>query len=127
MRPAADPPCRVPRGWRAIAPLLLMLAAAPLARGQEPFSPAARGDRVLRDLPAPGNDLYAIGYAGAGNLGNETAIYRDLRHYKVDAGVGIEAGASYRKYRAFLGALVAKTLVNGVGGFRLLFSLKSYR
>jgi hypothetical protein len=71
--------------------------------------------------------LYAIGYAGTGNLGNETSIYTELSDYKVDVGAGFEAAVSWRHYRAFLGALLAKTVVNGVGGARFLVTLKTYR
>ena len=71
--------------------------------------------------------LYAIGYAGAGNLGNETSIYTEFSDYKVDVGVGFEAAVAWRHYRAFLGAMVAQTVVNGVGGARFLVTLKSYR
>jgi hypothetical protein len=73
------------------------------------------------------NSLYVVGYTGAGNVGNETSTYGRLRDYKVDVGVGFESAVSYRRYRAFLGALVAKTVVNGIGGARLLITLKTYR
>lgn len=73
------------------------------------------------------NSLYAIGYAGAGNVGDGGRVYGAFDEYKVDAGVGIEASLSYRRTQAFLGALAARTVVHGVGGFRFLLSLKSYR
>jgi hypothetical protein len=73
------------------------------------------------------NSLYVVGFTGAGNVGNETSIYGRLQDYKVDVGVGFESAVSYRRYRAFLGALVAKTVVNGIGGARLLITLKTYR
>jgi hypothetical protein len=60
-------------------------------------------------------------------VGNETSIYGRFGDYKVDVGVGFESAVSYRRYRAFLGALVAKTVVNGIGGARLLITLKTYR
>ncbi len=72
------------------------------------------------------SSLYAIFYTGTGNVGDETSVYGDLREYRVDAGGGVEAALSYRRYRAFLGALVAKTFVNGKGDFRFLLSLKTY-
>jgi hypothetical protein len=71
--------------------------------------------------------LYLIGYAGAGNVGNEKSVYTRLSDYKVDVGVGFEAAISFRRYRAFLGALAAKTVVNGVGSPRLLIVLRTYR
>jgi hypothetical protein len=71
--------------------------------------------------------LYAVGYAGAGNVGNENRIYTRFRDYKVDAGIGFETALSWRRYRAFLGALVAKTVVNGVGSGRLLVTFRTYR
>lgn len=73
------------------------------------------------------NSLYTILYAGAGNVGDDTAIYREFGDYKVDVGAGIEAALAYRRYRAFLGALVAKTVVNGSGSVRFLLSFKTYR
>lgn len=73
------------------------------------------------------NSLYAIGYAGAGNVGDGGRVYGAFDEYRVDAGVGIEASFSYRSTQAFLGALAARTVVRGVGGFRFLLSLKSYR
>ncbi len=84
-------------------------------------------DVPVRVLGLDWTSLYAIGYAGAGNLGNETSIYTRLRDYKVDVGAGFEAALAWRHYRAFLGALVAKTVVNGVGGARFLVTLKTYR
>ena len=84
-------------------------------------------DESRRFLGLHWNSLYAIGYAGAGNVGNEKSIYTRIQDYKVDAGVGFEASLSWRSYRALLGALAAKTLVNGVGGPRLLITLRTYR
>ncbi len=84
-------------------------------------------DAPRRLLGLDWTSLYAIGYAGAGNLGNETAIYTRLRDYKVDAGAGFEAALAWRHYRAFLGALVARTVVNGVGGARFLVTFKTHR
>jgi hypothetical protein len=71
--------------------------------------------------------LYVVGYSGAGNVGNETSVFTRLSDYKVDVGVGFESALSFRRYRAFLGVLAAKTVVNGVKGPRLLITLKSYR
>jgi len=73
------------------------------------------------------NSLYAVGYAAAGNVGNEKSIYTRIRDYKVDAGVGFEASLSWRSYRALLGALAAKTVINGIKGPRLLITLRTYR
>ena len=87
---------------------------------------------IFRDAARPflglrWNSLYAIGYAGAGNVGDGARVYGAFDEYKVDAGVGFEASLSYQKTQAFLGALAARTVVHGVGGFRFLLSLKSYR
>jgi Omp85 superfamily domain len=73
------------------------------------------------------NSLYAVAYAGAGNVGDETRIYGQFRDYRVDVGVGFETALSWRRYRAFLGALAAKTVVNGVGSGRLLITFRTYR
>jgi hypothetical protein len=73
------------------------------------------------------NSLYAVGYVGTGNVGSETGIYSDFGDYKVDVGVGFETALSWRRYRAFLGALAAKTVVNGVGGGRFLVTFRTYR
>jgi hypothetical protein len=73
------------------------------------------------------NSLYAVGYLGSGNVGNETAAYTRFRDYKWDVGLGFETAISWLRYRAFLGALAAKTVVNGVGGGRLLVTLRTYR
>jgi hypothetical protein len=71
--------------------------------------------------------LYAIGYAGTGNVGDEGSVFGDFSRYRVDAGAGFEASVGYRRTRAFLSGLVARTLINGRGGVRFLFSLKTYR
>lgn len=84
-------------------------------------------DTPRRILGIDSNSLYAIGYGGAGNVGNETRIYGRLRDYKVDLGVGFETALSWRRYRAFLGALAVKTVVRGVGSGRLLVTLRTYR
>ena len=84
-------------------------------------------DESRRFLGVNWNSLYAIGYAAAGNVGNEKSIYTRIQDYKVDAGVGFEASLSWRSYRALLGALAAKTVVNGVRGPRLLITLRTYR
>jgi hypothetical protein len=80
-----------------------------------------------RFLGLDSNSLYAVGYVGAGNVGDETRVYRRFRDYKVDIGVGFETALSWRRYRAFLGALAAKTVVNGVGGGRFLVTFRTYR
>ncbi|HEV8611750.1 MAG TPA: hypothetical protein VGS98_16970 [Thermoanaerobaculia bacterium] len=80
-----------------------------------------------RVLGIDSNSLYAVGYVGAGNVGNETEIYGRFGDYKVDVGVGFETALSWRRYRAFLGALAAKTVVNGVGSGRLLVTFRTYR
>lgn len=64
---------------------------------------------------ARADSLYAIGYPGTGNLGEGPSVDGYLCRYKVDLGPGIEAGAADRGYPAFVGALVAKTLVQWVG------------
>jgi hypothetical protein len=84
-------------------------------------------DESRRFLGLHWNSLYAIGYAAAGNVGNEKTIYTRIRDYKVDAGVGFEASLSWRSYRALLGALAAKTVINGIKGPRLLITLRTYR
>jgi len=84
-------------------------------------------ERPRRFLGLDWNTLYAVGYAGTGNVGNETSTYTRFPDYKLDLGAGIETAISYRRYRAFLGVLVAKTVVNGVGGARLLITFKTYR
>ncbi|HEY3172134.1 MAG TPA: hypothetical protein VGK86_06090 [Thermoanaerobaculia bacterium] len=84
-------------------------------------------DETRRFLGLHWDSLYAIGYAGAGNVGNESSAYTRLRDYKVDAGVGFEASVSWRRYRALFGALAARTVVNGVGGPRLLITVRTYR
>ena len=73
------------------------------------------------------NSLHAIGYVGAGNVGDETRIFGRVRDYKVDVGVGFETALSWRRYRAFLGALAAKTVVHGVGSGRFLVTFRTYR
>lgn len=73
------------------------------------------------------NSVYGVLYSGTGNIGDSTSIYSELSDYRVDVGAGIESAISYRKYRAFLGALVAKTVVNGAGSVRFLLAFKTYR
>ena len=71
--------------------------------------------------------LYAVGYAGTGNVGDGTRVYGAFADYKVDVGAGIESSLSYRRTQVFLSALAAKTVVRGVGGVRFLLSVRSYR
>ncbi|MCA1580175.1 MAG: hypothetical protein LC796_02040 [Acidobacteria bacterium] len=71
--------------------------------------------------------LYAVGYAGTGNVGDGTSVYGAFRDYRVDLGAGIESSLSYRRTRVFVSALAARTVVRGVGGVRFLLSLRSYR
>lgn len=80
-----------------------------------------------RLLGIDSNSLYAVGYVGAGNVGDETRTFTRFSDYKVDVGFGFETALSWRRYRAFLGALAAKTVVNGVGGGRLLLTFRTYR
>lgn len=73
------------------------------------------------------SNLYGVGYAGTGNVGDSSRTWTDLSSYKVDVGLGMESSLSLKDTRAFLSALVARTVVNGVGGFRFLLSVRSYR
>lgn len=73
------------------------------------------------------NDLYLVGYAGAGNVGDSTPVYTRLSDYKVDVGAGLEAALTFRGVHAFLSALGAYTAVHGTGGPRFLLSLRTYR
>lgn len=74
------------------------------------------------------SSLFAIGYAGTGNVGNESSIFGDFSDYKLDAGVGLEASLGYAaRGRAFLSVLAAQTLVRGTGGPKLLLSIRTYR
>ena len=57
-------------------------------------------DESRRFLGLHWNSLYAIGYAAAGNVGNEKSVYTRIQDYKVDAGVGFEASLSWRSYLA---------------------------
>jgi hypothetical protein len=84
-------------------------------------------ERPRRFIGLDWNSLYAVLYSGTGNVGDTTSIYGELSDYRLDIGAGIESAISYRKYRAFLGALLAKTVVNGVGGVRFLVAFKTYR
>jgi len=73
------------------------------------------------------NDLYLVGYAGTGNVGDSSRVYTRWADYKGDAGAGVEAALTYRNVHAFVSALGAYTFVNGVGGPRFLLSLRTYR
>jgi hypothetical protein len=73
------------------------------------------------------SNLYAVGYAGTGNVGDDSSAWTSLRDYKVDVGIGMESSLSLKDTRAFFSVLAARTVVNGVGGFRFLLSLRSYR
>ena len=84
-------------------------------------------ERPRRLLGLDWTSLYGILYSGTGNVGDTTSIYGEFSDYRVDAGAGIESAISYRRYRAFMGALVAYTFVNGTGNPRFLLSLKTYR
>lgn len=73
------------------------------------------------------NDLYVVGYAGSGNVGDGTRVYTQFSDYRVDAGAGVEAAVSLKDVHAFVSALGAYTFVHGVGGPRFLLSIRTYR
>ena len=53
--------------------------------------------------------------------------YGDFGEYRVERGRGIGAALAYSPLSGFLGALLAKTFINGQGGCRFLVSFKKYR
>lgn len=73
------------------------------------------------------SNLYGVGYAGTGNVGDDSQTYTAFHDYKLDVGLGMESSLALKDTRAFVSALVAKTVINGVGGFRFLLSIRSYR
>jgi hypothetical protein len=71
--------------------------------------------------------LYVIGYAGVGNAGSDGEVFTQIGDWKLDLGAGLEAAVTYRSYRAFVSALVAHTVVHGVGGVRFLMTFRTAR
>jgi hypothetical protein len=70
------------------------------------------------------NTLYAVLYAGTGNLGNSTKTFTALGDWKEDLGVGFEVSVSYRRFQVFFSGLVAR-VVEGSGSPKVLFTLRS--
>lgn len=70
------------------------------------------------------NTLYAVVYAGTGNLGDESSIYTRFKAYRQDVGVGFEVSFSYRKYQVFVSGLVAR-VIQDTGSPKFLFTLRS--
>ncbi len=70
------------------------------------------------------NTLYAVAYAGTGNLGDTSKTFTLARDYKQDFGVGFEVSVSWRKYQVFFSGLAARVLQEG-GPPKFLFTLRS--
>jgi hypothetical protein len=84
-------------------------------------------DAQKRFLGLDWTSLYLIGYTGVGDAGSDGEVFYEVRNWKVDVGLGFEAAIGYRRYRAFLSALAAYTVVHGVGGARFLMSFRTSR
>lgn len=56
------------------------------------------------------NDLYGIGYVGTGNLGFDSDVFTAIGDWSVDAGLGFEAGLTFRNYEIFLTAIYARVV-----------------
>jgi hypothetical protein len=70
------------------------------------------------------NTLYAVAYAGTGNLGDTSKTFTLARDYKQDIGVGFEVSVSWRKYQVFFSGLAARVIQEG-GPPKFLFTLRS--
>lgn len=75
------------------------------------------------------NNLYGIGYVGAGSYGFDLADLAETNRWIVDAGVGIEAELRYRDIVGYLSILYAQPVrkPEGLDGGELLVSLRTRR
>ena len=75
----------------------------------EYFFPIFR-DREIGMWRLTWNDLYGIGYVGGGNVGFDSNVFTDVGEWIADAGLGFEAGLTFRNYEIFLTAIYARTV-----------------
>jgi hypothetical protein len=89
----------------------------------EGFTPIFR-NKNANFLKVTWNTLYAVGYIGTGNLGDESRIFTKFSDWKQDVGLGAEVSFSYRNYQVFVSGLVARVIQES-GSPKFLFTLRS--
>lgn len=92
------------------------------------FAPLFRG-RDFRTWLLHWNNLYGVGYLGAGSVGFESGTFTDFGEYAVDGGLGIEAGLTVRDYDVYLTVVYAQTLhaPEDLEGSEVRFSVRTSR
>lgn len=75
------------------------------------------------------NNMYGIGYLGAGAVGFDYAGLFNSQHLVADAGVGSEMSLTVREYDVLLSVIYARTIhaPDSLRGSRLLFSVRTTR
>lgn len=92
------------------------------------FTPIFRGED-FRTWLAHWNNLYGVGYLGAGALGFDSETFSKLNDYAIDAGLGVEAGLTVRDYDVYLTVVYARTLhaPDLLAGHEIRFSIRTSR
>src|SRR5690606_19054111 len=89
------------------------------------FTPWFR-DAQRHALGLEWNDWFWVLYGGAGTIGYDRAVFREVGEYIPDLGVGFETGFRFRSHQVFLSAIVAHAL-HDLGGLEAHVSVKSSR
>lgn len=75
------------------------------------------------------NTLYAIGYAGVGNVGYRAGDIARVKNFAADAGIGAEAAIGIRDFEVLLSVVAAHTLraPDNLKGNSVKFSIRTVR
>jgi hypothetical protein len=94
----------------------------------EYFVPIFR-NRDFRTWLLHWNNMYGIGYLGAGTVGFDYHGLFNSQHLATDAGIGSEMSLTVREYDVLLSVIYARTLSapDGLKGSRVLFSVRTRR
>ncbi|MEO8036432.1 MAG: hypothetical protein ABI837_18490 [Acidobacteriota bacterium] len=94
----------------------------------EYFVPIFR-NRDMRTWLLHWNNMYGIGYLGAGTIGFDYHGLFNSQHFAADAGLGSEMSLTVRDYDVLLSVIYARTIhaPAGIKGSRVLFSIKTSR
>lgn len=83
-------------------------------------------DRRRKALGVEWENWYWVLYGGVGNAGFDSNVFVEPNDLIYDVGVGFESSFQLKKYKFFVGGLIAKAL-NGQGDVEARLSIKSYR
>jgi len=75
------------------------------------------------------NNLYAIGYAGAGNVGFGASTFTKVNNFVLDGGLGAEANMTVRDYNILVSVIYAKTFrgPEDLQGQEIRFAIRTSR